>query len=225
MDIQPYINIIQNLNPLEQKLSFRKDHWLKPDFNHNVVIDYVAWILEKYPEGIARQDIISSMSDDNASELLRGFLMTMIWGHGYSEHGKADNRGPWKVSKMLEDLEQTKKTLKKVNDALGENDIIMAHLAFNKIVRCRVSFFSKFLYFLGKAKKMERYPLIFDARVAKTIVRLTTTDSRISSILNVQPAQDAESYKNYVELIHSIGSQHNVEADKIEYFLFKGIDG
>lgn len=89
--------------------------------------------------------------------------------------------------------------------------------------RCRVNFFSKFLYFLGRANNMKRYPLIFDARVAKTIGQLTSTNPNLFSIIDIQPKQDPESYNNYVTEIHNIANTINVESEKIEYFLFNGI--
>jgi hypothetical protein len=89
--------------------------------------------------------------------------------------------------------------------------------------RCRVNFFSKYLYFLGRSLNMTRYPLIFDARVAKTIGRLTSTNPSLFSIIDIQPKQDPISYNNYVTEVHNIANDLNVDSEKIEYFLFNGI--
>ena len=70
---------------------------------------------------------------------------------------------------------------------------------------------------------MTRYPLIFDARVAKTIGQLTSTSPNLFPILDIQPKQDSISYNNYLTEIHEIASELNVESEKIEYFLFNGI--
>lgn len=146
--------------------------------------------------------------------------MTMIWGHGYSEHGRADNRGPWKVNKMFAEFDNAISILENSKNHLLKNDLISAHLAFENMERCRVNFFSKYLYFLGRALEMKKYPLIFDARVAKSIGQLNMINCNLFEILDVQPKQDSVSYKNYVNEIHKLADEINVQAENIEYFLF-----
>jgi hypothetical protein len=222
MNLIPYIDTINKLNPLEQRLNFNPDHWRNFDYNNQLVSNDMHFITENYSKGISRNDIIHYLKQGN-STLLRGFLLTMVWGHGFSDHGKADNRGPWKVSQMLKNLEHSIKILDNAKKNLLNNDIISAHSSFNDMERCRVNFFSKFLYFLGRANNMKRYPLIFDARVAKTIGQLTSTNPNLFSIIDIQPKQDPVSYNNYVTEIHNIANTINVESEKIEYFLFSGI--
>jgi hypothetical protein len=147
----------------------------------------------------------------------------MVWGHGFSEHGRADNRGPWKVSQMLSNFDNTIVVLENAKNHLLLNNIQSAHSSFDSMQRCRVNFFSKYLYFLGRSLNMTRYPLIFDARVAKTIGKLTSTNPGLFSIIDIQPKQDPISYNNYVTEIHNIANDLNVDSEKIEYFLFNGI--
>ncbi len=70
---------------------------------------------------------------------------------------------------------------------------------------------------------MTIYPLIFYARVAKTIGQLTSTKPNLFSTLETQPKQDSISYTNYVTEIHKIANSLNIEAENVEYFLFNGI--
>ena len=222
MNISPYIQAIHNLKPLEIKTSFKPNHWLNYDFKNPLITASLIYIIDNYSDGISRQDIITYLSSQDRS-LLIGFLMTMIWGHGYSEYSRSDNRGPWKVAQMLDNLELAEEILGDANENLKNNNIIGAYNAFQNMKRCRVNFFSKFLYFLGKALKMTNYPLIFDVRVAKTIAQLTSTNLQLCSILNVQPEQDPNSFNIYVTEMHNISRRYNVEADKIEFFLFNGL--
>ena len=222
MNLIPYLDTINNLNPLGQRLYFNPDHWLNFNYNNALVTGDMTFISANYQNGISRQDIINYFKQEN-STLLRGFLLTMVWGHGFSEHGRADNRGPWKVSQMLSNFNNTILILENAKNFLKQDNIQDAHLSFDTMQRCRVNFFSKYLYFLGRSINMKRYPLIFDARVAKTIGQLTSTNPNLFSILDIQPKQDPISYNNYVTEIHRIASELNVESEKIEYFLFNGI--
>jgi hypothetical protein len=222
MNLIKYLDVIENLNPLEQRLSYNAKHWLDFQYHNPSVLNHVKYISENYHKSISRNDIISYFRKDD-SILIRGFVLTMIWGHGSSEYSKADNRGPWKVSEMLKDINNVEQILDNAKKFLLLGDLESAHLSFKKMQRCRVNFFSKFLYFLGRSLNIEEYPLIFDARVATTINRLVSTDDNLTSILDVLPKQDANSYKLYVKKIHVYARTHRVESEKIEFFLFNGL--
>jgi hypothetical protein len=221
MNLIPYLDSIKDLRPLEQTLNFNPDHWIQYNYNNELVTNDMNFIAQNYPNGISRQDIISYFTKEN-STLIRGFLLTMVWGHGFSEHGRADNRGPWKVSQMINDLDKTIMILEDAKNNLLNDNIQLAHSSFRKMDRCRVSFFSKYLYFLGRSLKMTHYPLIFDARVANTIGQLISKNPNLYKFIssNHQPKQDRLSYNNYVMEIHRIANELNVESEQIEYFLF-----
>ena len=220
MNLDSYKEIIRNLNPIEQCIYFDHNHWINFKYNNPVITTEVSYISKNYQNGISRKDIISYLSKENSSIRI-GFLLTMIWGHGYSEHGKADNRGPWKVSKMLHNIEDSNLILEGAKYHLKQNDLESAYTCFDNMDRCRVNFFSKFLYFLGRSLNMNYYPLIFDTRVAKTMGRLTL-DSDLFSILEIQPKQSSAAYCSYIKKIHSIADTLELEAENIEYFLFNG---
>lgn len=222
MQIINFRNEIDNLNPLEQRLYYNENHWMSFDYNNKEITNSIKFITENYKNGITRNEIIEYFKKEN-SQLLIGFLMTMIWGHGYSEHGRADNRGPWKVNKMFAEFDNAISILENSKNHLLKNDLISTHLAFKNMERCRVNFFSKYLYFLGRALEMKNYPLIFDARVAKSIGQLNMINCNLFEILDVQPKQDSVSYKNYVNEIHKLADEINVQAENIEYFLFIGV--
>lgn len=222
MNIEPYIDSIRNSSPLLIKTHFKEENWLNQSYQDLSIVHYIESISQKYSNGISRNDIINYLSNKNSS-LVQGFLMTMIWGHGYTEHTKADNRGPWKVSQMLGNLKIAEKRLEDVKSSLLDNDLIKACNYFEGMNRCRISFYSKFLYFLGKGISMTNYPLIFDARVGRTIGQLISNDQQMFSVLEVRQSQDPFAFKIYVEKIHELSKAYNVEADNIEFFLFKGV--
>jgi len=219
MNLLPYRETINDLNILEPRASFNSGHWLNFEYGNDLITTKVNEITENYFERISRQDIIAYLSDHNNS-LMTGFIMSMIWGHGYTGNNRPDNRGPWKLARMLSNLGTADGIFQDVYASLSESNIINAHRAFIPMPRCRVAYFSKFLYFLGKALQMINYPLIFDKRVATGIATLGLEDSVLRHTLDVNPNPDAISYNVYVTEIHRNAELLHVDADKIEFFLF-----
>ncbi len=146
MDLKPYIQEINDLRPLEQRIYFKQNDWVDSKHKKEEISKELDFIVENYQNGISRNEIILYFAQKDNS-LLIGFLMTMIWGHGFSEIGKVDNRGPWKVSKMFTNFEESKGILEKAKDNLKVNNLIGSHQSFDKMERCRVNYFSKYLYF------------------------------------------------------------------------------
>lgn len=221
LNLTLYEETIKNLDPMGQRLYFHPNHWQNFNYPNKHLKKEMEFIADRFQNGITRGDIISLLRE-NEEALLRGFLLTMIWGHGYPESGKADNRGPWKVSQMLNHHNESIELLESVRNYLVKNDVKSAHLAFKKMERCRVNFFSKYLYFLGRSLNIEQYPLIFDARVSKSISVITSTHPELLTIVDFQPRQDPDSYEYYIREIHKVANSMDVDADKIELFLFNG---
>ncbi len=219
MNIQPYLNDIIPLLPLNQSLTYTTKKWLIYNYTNPNVLPRLQFIIANYPNSISRNDIINYLRSPNM-DLLTGFLMSMIWGHGAGPHGKMDNRGPFKVNEMTSDMANTNLILANCYAALQRNDILTAFNSFKPMSRIRVNFFSKFLYFLGRSLNLERYPLIFDARVASTMCRLNSVNIAVFKILTITPDQKFIAYESYLNMIHDQSRLHNVDADKIEYYLF-----
>jgi hypothetical protein len=222
MNIQPYLNEITQLLPMNQDLTYNPNHWLNYNFANPNIAPRIQFIVMNYPNLISRNDIISYLRSTEM-DLLTGFLLTMIWGHGAGPHGNMDNRGPYKVNEMTLDIANTNFILTNCHHALNRNDILTAFNSFGPMSRIRVNFFSKFLYFLGKALNLERYPLIFDARVASTMCRLNSLNTNIFQLLTIAPGQDYLTYESYLNIIHNESQLYNIDADKIEYFLFLNV--
>lgn len=226
--IKPYLKEIENLDFLTSKSNFHIKNWQdSKDLNYSIKL-LLENIFSQFEDGISRQNIIDSLKlTDDPNFLIKGFLMTMIWGHGYSKkdkNSKSDNRGPWKVSKMLLDFPNKILSLKKIFDYLNQSQLRNACLEFASFERCKISFYSKYLYFLGKSINPLKYPLIFDARVATTMIKLEMKDISLCELVEIKPNQNVDSYLSYVERIQNLALDYRLEADNIEYFLFKGIN-
>jgi hypothetical protein len=222
MNITPYLNEINNLNPLEQRLNYYPEHWVNYNYNNPRVNTEIIQITNQFNHSLSRNEIINYLRLPNRS-LLRGFIMTMMWGHGFEIGRHPDNRGPWKLSRMLNDLDTSEAIINNAQTHLINNDIIAACLEFNGIDRCGVSFFSKYFYFLGRALDMNVYPIIFDSRVANSIIRLNSIDPILIELIDINPKQNPESYQNFINFIHTISIDNDVEGENLEYFLFLGV--
>jgi len=145
MNLQPYIKQIKELNPLSQRLFYNIEHWKNYNFNNQTILDDIEIITNEFRNGISRQEIIDFIGQ-NQDNLRMGFILTMIWGHGFSEHGKADNRGPWKVSQMLENLSKSEDILLNANNCLNNHDFKGAHNEFKDMKNGKykiISFYAK----------------------------------------------------------------------------------
>jgi hypothetical protein len=104
-------------------------------------------------------------------------------------------------------------------NAIYGGNVDSAFESLNKINGLGISYISKILYFASKAKKLRDYPLIFDIRVARSIVSLST-GRKFDNILDVKPINTLRAYKEYNSLLHGWGKEMKVGADQIELFLF-----
>jgi len=216
MNLEQYINNIADLNPMNQEVPFNIGPWQNNNLFNNNILGLFVNISDNFQDVISRENIINFFSNHN-NNLLEGFLMSMIWGFGEA------NYGPSRVSKMLNIDDEVNIILNNAKVAISENGLIEAYnLIKNNIPQIGVSFISKFLYFLGRGVSVDNYPLIFDKRVATTMVRLCGLETDVYEIINIQPKTSAVSYKKYNDLIHNEAERINVEADQIEYFLFRG---
>jgi hypothetical protein len=219
MDLLKYKDEILKSQSLNQRLYYVQSHWLGYDYGNTALSKDISFICSRFNDGISRAEVIKFMQQPDTS-LRQGFLLSMIWGHGSSKHGRADNRGPWKVGLMAKDLQLLDEVLLKSRDLMLLGNIQGAHEVFKPISRCRVNFFSKFLYFMGRAEGISHYPLIFDARVAQSMIKISLSNTIAHNLVLVSPKQDALSFKMYVDMIHEQANKIDVSPEEIEYFLF-----
>jgi hypothetical protein len=211
MELLPnHIEKIKNLNPFEDSVfKYQTSKWL--------------WLNEEYKsliksfenEKITRAQIITAFEDYylNSCNHIMPFLLTMVWGFAKSGYGNFRTNN---YLSRQENLERIKSAIDKVKD----NKIEQAFNSLNEIDGLGVSFISKVLYFASRAAKIEQYALIFDIRVANSLVQLTTP-KEVFEIVNVSPSNKYKDYKKYNDYIHSLASKYNLDAESIEMFLFE----
>jgi hypothetical protein len=163
---------------------------------------------------ISRKNVIAAYQDfyDGKTDFFRPFTLTMIWG--FSTNGY----GCYRTNKYLqpENQHHILIALEQIKNGKTEH----AFDALQKINGLNISYISKILYFAGCAAKIERYPLIFDIRVARNLVALW--DPAIMKILNITPSNKFKDYDAYNKLLHNWAEDMEVSADAIELFLFEG---
>ena len=213
MNLNNHIEKIKNFSWEQQTVRLKREKWLNGDIFDKIIRGKIGEVLEENSNELSRNKILAYFSEENI-DFLKIFIASIIWGYG------TDNRGPSRLSEMLEEKKSIE-IINKVWEVLKNNGLEAAYKGLKKIPKLGTSFLTKYLYFLGKGLKITPYPLIFDARVAKGLCKLNSQDSELNSLFQVQPKNNFDSYMSYCELINEKAKEIKVEADKIEYFLFK----
>ena len=164
---------------------------------------------------VSRADVIKAFDDYyiGNSDYMKAFLLTMIWGFGDTGYGA------FRTNNFINTSENTE-LIKGGIDLAKEGNLELAFRALMKIKGLGISYTTKVLYFATRGAHNQDYALIFDNRVAQSLVRLyANTD--IAAMVSVSPSSKFEDYQHYNRLIHRLAIQHGVEADAIELFLYE----
>lgn len=207
------IKKIKNLKPLiDSKFSYNSNRWT------GLNVDFRNLIQEFENKEITRQDIIDAYNDyysDSSKNFMKAFLLTMIWG--FSDTGYGTHRTNNYISNK-ENIEKIKNALNFINN----NDQDSLKYAFNELKKIKglgVSYLTKVLYFATRAKNQDNYALIFDIRVAASLIKLTTP-KELFEIVNIGPSSKFVDYHKFNSLIHNLAKDNKVEADQLEMYLF-----
>ena len=204
---------ILNLKPLtDSKFTYDSTRWAKlnADFK-NLITDFEN-------KKVSRQNVIDAYKEyfsDNSKGFMKAFLLTMIWGFentGYGTH---------RTNNYISNADNIEK-IKKAIDFVNKNEQDSLKNAFEELKGIKglgVSYLTKILYFATRAKNADNYALIFDIRVAASLVKLTTP-REIFEIVNVGPSSKFTDYQKFNSLIHSLAKDNQVEADQLEMYLF-----
>jgi hypothetical protein len=177
----------------------------------------VRWALAYRTDGFTRQDIINIEDSDAATGRRRRFIAALMWGYG-----NGGLRYPPTLSALIElfDGPHLDEKLRKCVEALHSADTLAAYTSLSGIRNLKSAYFTKYLYFAGKAiAPMSRYPLILDTKVSTRLAQLTGYSSYV--ITEPWPHDDARTYENYVRLMHALAKDINVSADALEFYLFE----
>lgn len=206
-----YKNQIQQLNPLEDsKFTYNLSRW-------NELNEPAKESVVKFAnKSISRNHVIKAFESymKGKTDYLYPFTLTMIWGFADTGYGT------YRTNKYL----GSKKSVALIKSAFeairqGATKEAFAHLM--KVDGLSISYVSKILYFATRATKQKEYALIFDIRVARSLVKILDTEG-ISDLLNIVPSNKYKDFDNYNKLLHKWAKELNVEAEKIEMFLFDG---
>ena len=183
----------------------------------------VQRLAKKFRGEISRDKVVkcAPKAKPTQQQLRRLFIATMMWG--YNKIGY----GPSRTSEMLNShgLEEALSAAYG-HIIAGEWQAAISDCAV--IQQCGVSFFSKFLYFVGRAYETETMPLILDAlvcdelyRCAKKLARKVASKKRTDRrgfITEFRTYKDG--YALYVEVINQWAHHLKVKPDQLEFFLF-----
>lgn len=193
--------------------------WMDQFAGNHTVQRKIEVISRKLTSRFGRSDLVNLYKSECDNETR--FLAAMIWGHAAPANGKRDSRGPWKVEKTLKSLKDSPNLLNGIQ--VDKYELIgAAYKGLKKtLVRCGPNFFSKHLYFVGKAAEINNYPLIFDDRVASGLVRLALSDGACTDLVTIHAKTKQNAYLAYLRFAHEQAKRLKCEPDQIELFLFE----
>jgi hypothetical protein len=147
------------------------------------------------------------------------FIAQMIWGYS-----KTTTNALKRVSELIK-YEHLESSLNKCESELKKFHLKEAYNALNKIPNLGTSYISKVLYFEGWNQDWQDKPkpLIYDNRVARTLVTnaFTKGDRWLIDSVTICRADSFRGYQQYLCRMHKLSLKFKIEADHIEYWLFK----
>ncbi|QVY67109.1 hypothetical protein [Polaribacter sp. Q13] len=209
LNIEKYITTISKLDPLRNsKFKYDSARWVKlePDFK-KLIIDFED-------KKINREEVIKAYSEyySGKGDPIRAFMLTMIWG--FADTGYGTHRTNSYVS-----VPSNIALIKSAIDAVNQNNLKVAFNDLKKIKGLGVSYITKVLYFATRGANQSNYALIYDIRVASSLVQLTTP-KEIFDIVSVSPSSKFKDYEKYNALIHNLAIKNKIDAESLEMFLF-----
>jgi hypothetical protein len=208
LDLRKYIEQIKQLEPMTTGFMYKPHKWNKLSPNHRSLIqDFEG-------KTITRADVIKAYEKyyQDGTDVMIPFLLTMVWG--FADTGYGTHRTNNYISNP-ENIDLIKQGI----DAAQGNNFKTAFKALKQIEGLGVSYLTKVLYFATKGAGIKNYALIYDIRVASSLIQLSTP-TEIFEIVSVSPSSKYENFVKYNTLVHALGSKYQVEADAIELFLF-----
>lgn len=194
---------------MAQGFKYNTKTWQQLSFEHKILVS------DFQDTDVLRADVIKAFNNyySGNGDYMRTFLLTMIWGFGDTGYGA------FRTNRII-NSDKNLHLIKQGIDQVKEDKLELAFHSLMKINGLGISYATKVLYFASKAVNKQEYALIFDNRVAKSLLRLCA-NNEIASMLNVSPSTRFEDYYQYICLIHQLSKQHGVDADAIELFLFE----
>ena len=200
--------VIRNLDPLNKsKFEYNSNRWsnLHPD---------LKCAAQNYCDNdISREHVIESFKKyfDHKVGVELPFVLTMIWGFADTGYGT------YRTNEYY-----TSENVKRMQSAfmhVKEENIQQAYKILKSIKGLNISYISKLLYFSTRALGHSDYFLIFDIRVARSLIRLSCPPTLVN-LIDVKPSDKFEHYSQYNVQMHQLAQQHKVSAEALEMYLF-----
>lgn len=186
--------------------------------------------MEKYSPELQKQIIHFEEKEISRKEIIKVYkdyfqgrnknfetpiILTFIWGFANTGYGEYRTL---KIMNGKTNRQRIVNALQQINED-GINAIENAYQELNMIKGLGVSYISKILYFATRAKKVEKYAVIYDSRVAQALIQNCVPKS-IYDIVSILPKSDFMSYRIYNDLIHKKASEYQVDPEQLEWYLF-----
>lgn len=210
------ISSIKKLVPLnDSKFLYKKGKWsnLNPEFS--------SLILEYENKEISRNNVIDAYKEyfnDRSVGFMKAFLLTMIWGFADTGYGT------YRTNEYISSVNNRMKIQKAIDYINNQHEEYLKH-AFDELMEINklgISFMSKILYFATRAKIRDNYALIFDNRVAVSLIKLSTPNE-IFEIVKIDPSSRFCNYQKYNQIMHDMAKKYNFESDQLEMYLFNQV--
>jgi hypothetical protein len=200
---------------------FSFDRWRDTEHTSQALQERVRNVYNVLGDRFTRRDVVQLYASPEL-EAVDKFLAAMIWGHESGENGRRDGRGPWKVLQMLDDDTSSRQVLQAI-DVSSRSAVAASYASLaGALKRCGPNFFTKHLYFAGKALSIRHFPVIFDNRVAVGISRLAGVSDSVARMISVSTTRKQAAYMAYLDFVHEESDRLQCQPDQIEVFLFEG---
>lgn len=221
-----YKSEIIKSTPLNQTMQYDHEKWSNwLAQSENILKEELDEIHLEFKGKISRNDLIqyAENANNNKSEKqsIKLFLACMMWGYGGDDFKSSDHRGPYRVKKIFNSSKDVKEIIHKAFCSISKDDIENAFKELSAIKGLSISFLSKFLYFTSRGCKIKNYALIFDVRVAKSIIQLTSIRKDLVNLVSISPSINYVHFKEYIDFAHNLSIEYNCEAENVELFLFE----
>jgi len=187
-----YKKQIQQLNPLQDSgFKYNSKIWSKLNTEAKKLV------VAHENETINRKEVIDAFKQYYKGEVnyLYPFTLTMIWGFADTGYGT------FRTNNYLSS-EQNINIIINAFIAIKENNIKKAYELFMQIKGLNISYISKLLYFGTRAMGYKEYALIFDIRVARSLVKLLDSDGILAGLLDISPSNKYKDFYKYNLLMH-----------------------
>lgn len=200
-----------------------------------------------FQEILNREIIVDAFN--NGNDFYKAFVLAMMWGgiNATRPSKKGDKTTTNFYKALIEGKESISRKIENIVTYVNDNNIEKAYLSMmpgneNQIEGIGESYFTKIFYFIGSNNDNILFkPLIYDKWTKLIHVALLIESAEIDLLLDLYKSEDlknkilnpkktdliypktnknVEAYLDYLKRMNIISTEHNLEAGKLEAFLF-----